>query len=272
MPLGTVKTRTRSGLRRLAASRGAARGTRTPTPGSSCPTWLPAPARPDEHLALEAHLAHCSACRAELESLREAVSYLSGVPAPLDPPSSLRARVLAIPHTFPDEERTEPDPAPALLVQRDRRRRFGLGALAACAAVAQRSPPSSRVLRSASHRPADSPPPRTFALRPTARAGSAATGSFLIGHPNGPNVPVELRVTHLAQPSHGGYYEVSLGRKSGARLSLGQVVVSRSGSATVQLNMPSNASREYEWVWVTRERDDGNPAPSHDTVLKQGLA
>jgi hypothetical protein len=25
-------------------------------------------------------------------------------------------------------------------------------------------------------------------------------------------------------------------------------------------------------VWVTRERDDGNPAPSHDTVLKQGLA
>jgi hypothetical protein len=83
---------------------------------------------------------------------------------------------------------------------------------------------------------------------------------------------VELRVTHLAQPSHGGYYEVWLGRKSGARLSLGKVVVSRSGSATVQLNMPNNATREYEWVWVTRERDDGNPAPSHDTVLKQGLA
>jgi hypothetical protein len=227
---------------------------------------------PDEHLALEAHLAHCSACRAELESLREAVSYLSGVPAPLDPPSSLRARVLAIPHTLPEEERTEPDPAPALLVRRDRRRRFGLGALAATAALAAAVAALVTGLAFRQSQTSGFSSAQDLALRPTARAGSAATGSFLIGHPNGPNVPVELRVNHLTQPSHGGYYEVWLGRKSGARLSLGKVVVSRSGSATVQLNMPSNATREYEWVWVTRERDDGNPAPSHDTVLKQGLA
>jgi anti-sigma-K factor RskA/putative zinc finger protein len=226
---------------------------------------------PDEHLALEAHLAHCSACRAELESLREAVSYLSGVPAPLDPPSSLRARVLAIPHTLPDEERTEPDPAPALLVRRDPRRRFGLGAVAATATVAAALAALVTGLAFRQSETSRFSAAQDLALRPTARAGSAS-GSFLIGHANGPNVPVELRVSHLAQPSHGGYYEVWLGRKSGARLSLGKVVVSRSGSATVQLNMPSNATREYEWVWVTRERDDGNPAPSHDTVLKQGLA
>ena len=227
---------------------------------------------PNEHLALEAHLAHCSACRAELESLREAVSYLSGVPAPLDPPSSLRARVLAIPHTLPDEERTEPDPAPALLLpRRDRRRRFGPGALAATAAVAAAVAALVTGLAFRQSQTSGFSAAQDLALRPTARAASAS-GSFLIGHPNGPNVPVELRVSRLAQPTHGGYYEVWLGRKSGARLSLGKVVVSRSGSATVQLNMPSNATREYEWVWVTRERDDGNPAPSHDTVLKQGLA
>jgi anti-sigma factor RsiW len=224
---------------------------------------------PDELRALEGHLATCPACRAELESLREAVSSLSGAPAPLDPPSSLRARVLAIPHAQPDDERTAP-PAPTLLVRHDRRRRFGLGALAATAAVAAAI--AALVTGLAFHQTQSNgfSAAQNLSLRPTASAGGAS-GNFLIGHPNGANVPVELRVQHLA-PAHNGYYEVWLGRKGGARMSLGKVVVTPSGTATVQLSMPRNATREYEWVWVTRQRDDGNPAPSHDTVLKQGLA
>jgi len=224
---------------------------------------------PEEHVALEQHLAACPACRAELESLREAVASLSGAPPPLDPPSSLRARVLAIPHALPDVDATAP-PAPALLVRHDRRRRFGPGALAATAAVAAAI--AALVTGLAFHE-SQSPGFSTaenLPLRATASAGGAS-GNFLIGHPNGANVPVELRVRHLA-PAHDGYYEVWLGRKGGARMSLGKVVVTPSGTATVQLSMPRNATREYEWVWVTRERDDGNPAPSNDTVLKQGLA
>jgi hypothetical protein len=224
---------------------------------------------PGEHVAIEAHLAGCSACRAELESLREAVSYLSAAPAPLDPPSSLRARVLAIPHALPDEERTAPA-QPALLVRHDRRRRFGAGTLAATAAVA--AAVAALVTGLAFHQSQGNgfAVAQDLALRPTSIAGGAS-GSFLIGRPNGANVPVELRVNHLA-PAHDGYYEVWLGRKGGARMSLGKVVVSPGGTATVQLSMPRNATSEYEWVWVTRERDDGNPAPSHYTVLKQGLA
>jgi len=80
-----------------------------------------------------------------------------------------------------------------------------------------------------------------------------------------------VRVGGLRNPPANGFYEVWLGAP-GRRLSLGKLVVGSDGRATVTLNMPANTRHEYPWVWITRERDDGNAAPSPDTVLKGSIA
>lgn len=60
---------------------------------------------PDEAQAVHAHLATCAQCRAELDSLRGTVADLAEVTA-VEPPSSLRARVLAA------AEQVEQEPGP----------------------------------------------------------------------------------------------------------------------------------------------------------------
>jgi hypothetical protein len=218
----------------------------------------------DDRAAVEAHLSTCEACRAELESLRSAVAILSGAPPLLDPPSSLRDRVLAIPGT--DEapagapRRSRPRPAP-----RARRRRRPIWAplaaglaVAALALVAVLAWPSSGGFDSR----------RSVSLGPPPSGPQGAGGVAQWGNAHNGNISLRLRVWKV--PPHTGastYYEVWLGKGKDGRQSVGTFAVPQSGKVTVTFQMPQAITKEYAWIWVTREKDDGNPKPSNNTVL-----
>ncbi|MFE6647651.1 anti-sigma factor domain-containing protein [Nocardioides sp. NPDC057772] len=82
---------------------------------------------PPERAEFEAHLAVCSECREEVDSLRSATASLAGEVAEV-PPVALRCRVL---RTASDT----PQLPPVVAVASRRRRRWLLGAVAAAAAV-----------------------------------------------------------------------------------------------------------------------------------------
>jgi hypothetical protein len=211
---------------------------------------------------VEAHLADCPICRVELESLRETVHLLSGAPALLDPPPGLRERVLAIPREVPAKE------APARAPQRAWKpsRRWwpaafvgsatAVAALAVGLIVTLGGSPSGRALPL-------QPPPKT--VQPD------AWGRAQWGHRSDGNVSLTIKVGDLSRPAD-GFYEVWFGKPQGSRHSVGTFTVPANGEATVTFAVPQGVSHEYQWLWITRERDDGNPSPSHDTVLVANLA
>jgi anti-sigma-K factor RskA len=80
---------------------------------------------PDERADFEKHLAECSTCQAEVDSLREAAAELAGT-VETAPPAGLRERVLA--------DASVVRPLPPLVDRARRRRRWGAGILAAAAA------------------------------------------------------------------------------------------------------------------------------------------
>jgi hypothetical protein len=219
---------------------------------------------PDERDALEQHLDDCPICRAELDTLRSAVAMLSGAPAPLDPPASLRARVLAIPDAAEREEAD--DGVPVLGAARIRRgggrsapRRLVLVATAAVLAVA------AAIGGVLALRDRGFDAQRTISMRDG--KGSWAQAALSSGH--GGDVALQLKA-HLPPVGKGWYYEVWLG-KPNARLSIGDFTVGRSRSATVRLNIPRGSTAEYLWIWVTREKDDGDPRAG-PVVLRAPLA
>jgi hypothetical protein len=216
-------------------------------------------ADPEVRSELDRHVADCAACRTELESLRSAVAVLAGAPPPVEPPASLRERVLVIPHqSAPARHRPVPT-----LGRRGQRRRPPLRWLAAAAVlvVALAGVATAEVRREHGFEAQER---IAMGAQPIA---PGAWGEFLIGHADGANTPVRVQVYKLGHLYPGAFYEVWLGKK-GQRYSLGKLSVDTHGNATVELNMPTGAADEYAWVWVTREHDDGNPAPSDATVLR----
>jgi hypothetical protein len=135
------------------------------------------------------------------------------------------------------------------------------GALAAALAVALLvasqggSTPGKRV--------ALDPPPKSVQVD--------AWGNAVWGTPSGDNVPLKITVGDL-QPQGRAFYEVWFGRGEAMRHSIGTFRVSSTGATTVSFTIPKGITKEYQWIWITREPDDGNPAPSPDTVLFADLA
>jgi hypothetical protein len=220
---------------------------------------------PEERDAVERHLDDCPICRAELETLRSAVELLSGAPAPLDPPASLRARVLAIPEAVEREDaheqgvalldRTRPRPGGRLPGPRRYALIAAVAALAAAAAIAG-------VL---AFRGNDFETQRTISMRD----GHGSWAKADLGNANGGDVALRLQA-HLPPVGKGWYYEVWLG-KPHSRLSIGDFTVGQSRDTTVRLNLPRGSTSEYLWIWVTREKDDGNPSAG-PVVLRAPLA
>jgi anti-sigma factor RsiW len=220
---------------------------------------------PAEREALEEHLDDCPICRAELDTLRSAVDLLRGAPAPLDPPASLRARVLAIPEAV---EREEADESVPVLGQKRARggpgllsgsRRLALvAAVVAVAAVAA-------LVGVLAFRDSGFQADRTISMRDG--KGSWARAE-LAGSKDG-DVALRLKA-HLPPVGKGWYYEVWLG-KPDARLSIGDFTVGQSRDTTVRMNIPRGSEDEYLWIWVTREQDDGDTAPG-PVVLRARLA
>jgi Putative zinc-finger len=217
-----------------------------------------------EREALEEHLDDCPICRAELDTLRSAVELLRGAPAPLDPPVSLRARVLSIPEAA---ERAEAGESVPVLGEKRARRTFGSGAgsrrLAAVAAVVAVAAIAALVGVLA-FRDNGFQADRTVSMRDG--KGSWARAEFA-GNTNG-DVALQLKA-HLPPVGKGWYYEVWLG-KPDARLSIGDFTVGQSRDATVRMNIPRGSEDEYLWIWVTREQDDGDTAPG-PVVLRAPL-
>jgi anti-sigma-K factor RskA len=213
---------------------------------------------PDELHDVEAHARVCPACREELAALRRAHELVSAAPLPVEPPSSLRERVLAIP---------ERDYAPPAAAERPRRRftlRWRALALAGAAAVCV-----ALALAVVGTR-GTTPSSASVALWPT--TGGNAWGRAALGQVHDGNIPLTLNLQHLAPSRSSAYYEVWLCSDNGKRYSIGKLEVGDQGAATVQMTVPAGAVNEYNWVWVTRQASDDAPAPSNDIVLKGKLA
>jgi anti-sigma-K factor RskA len=86
---------------------------------------------PEDERRFEAHLAECERCRADVDAYRESASALAFAVEPVDPPETLRGRIL-------EEARAE---RPNVVPLRPRRISatssvaFGIAAVAACAAI-----------------------------------------------------------------------------------------------------------------------------------------
>jgi Anti-sigma-K factor rskA/Putative zinc-finger len=218
----------------------------------------------EERETVEAHLDDCPICRAELDTLRSAVELLSGAPAMLDPPTSLRARVLSIPEAA---EREQTDDAVPVLDQGRRRSTGGpLGGtrrlvVAAAVALVAAAAVVGGVL---AFRNQGFQADRTVSMRDG--KGSWAQAQF--AGDKSRDVAMRLKA-HLPPNGKGWYYEVWLG-KPHQRLSLGDFTVDQSRDATIHLNVPRGSEDEYLWIWVTREEDDGNTSPG-PVVLRAKL-
>jgi hypothetical protein len=217
----------------------------------------------DDLAAVQEHVAGCGECQVELERLREAVSLLTGAPALLDPPAHLRDRVLAIPRQpvlLPELDDQLPRAARWRWFEQRRSVAASLLVAAAAAAIVI----AFLVTRQANGA-------RTIALQPPPHATQAgAWGKAVWGKATQGNVPITITVGDLRTTQH-GFYEVWFGKGTGARHSVGTFDVSRDSSTTVRFEVPKGIDHEYAWIWVTREPNDGNPAPSKDTVLVADL-
>jgi hypothetical protein len=217
---------------------------------------------PEERDAVEQHLDDCPICRAELDTLRSAVELLRGAPAPLDPPPSLRARVLAIPEAA---EREESDESVPVLRHRPRSgmstgtRRLAVVVAAALVAAA------AAIGGVLAFRDDGFQVDRSIAMRDGkgawARADLGKEGSA-------GDIAMQLKA-HLPPVGKGWYYEVWLG-KPHQRLSVGDFTVGKDWDATVRLNLPKGSTQEYIWIWVTKEQDDGDTRAG-EVVLRAPL-
>jgi hypothetical protein len=213
----------------------------------------------DDLAKVEAHLADCPICRVELDSLRDTVQLLTGAPELLEPPAGLRERVLAAARESNEAAASAPEPArssPRKLRWSERRWwPVGLASAAALGAVIVGIVVSQ-----------NSSTGQPLSLMPPPHTASNAWGKASWGTPSNGNVPITLKVGELPKPTN-GFYEVWFGKGKDQRHSVGTFTVDSAGTANVTFDVPQGVSSEYRWIWVTREKDDGNAQPSRDTVL-----
>jgi hypothetical protein len=213
----------------------------------------------DDLAKVEAHLADCPICRVELDSLRDTVQLLTGAPELLEPPAGLRERVLAAARDSNEAVTPAPEPAPAAPRKpRWRERRWwpvGLASAAALGAVIVGIVVSQNTSTG-----------QPLNLKPPPNATSGAWGKAWWGKPSGGNVTMTIKVGALPEPK-GGFYEVWFGKGKDQRQSVGTFTTDPSGTANVTFDVPHGVSTDYQWIWITHEKDDGNPLPSKNTVL-----
>ena len=114
-------------------------------------------------------------------------------------------------------------------------------------------------------------PPRAAAGQPVALAqfGTAPAGAgarALVSDGGGHRV-VRLAVHGLPANDHGSFYEVWMIRDATHMVSLGTFRVGPDGRGRVTLPVSVDPT-EYPIMDVSLEPDDGNPAHSHDSVLR----
>jgi anti-sigma-K factor RskA len=205
---------------------------------------------PAEEAAFRRHLELCAVCRDEVDSLEGVVQAISTAAPPIQPPKSLRRRVLrAI--------RDEPKPGVAR-----RPRALGLPAarpaIVAClAAVVVAGAVVGGVEVSTGGTNG-----RVIQAQVSGISGSA---ELRLNDGHG-----ELIVRHLTPPPPGHVYEVWL-KAPGTKPLPANVLfnVSRGGAAHVRL--PAGL-RRISQVLVTPERSGGSPAPTHSPVIVASLS
>lgn len=216
----------------------------------------------DERAGLEAHLAGCAACRAELERHEAVVGALGFTAAPVAPGTGLRASLLA------EIRQADSAAAPAP-------RRFGLPtiALAAAAIVAIVSIAVLAILLA-----------RTMDERNDARVAEQEIAEYLAsggtlsplvpaadaaadvqpGHGSlavGPSQDQAMLVVHGLAPSGGGRRYMAWAERNGDRVRLGEVRVNDQGVGWLVLTAPEPMSA-YDIVGINRflpDAPEGEP-------------
>lgn len=196
---------------------------------------------PDEAMKVREHLARCSDCRDEEQSLRRSHERLTDLARVSEtPPPSLKDRVLAdLPHREP---RRVPVLAAAAVI-------CVLVALGIIFAV----DPFTRDTTST-------------VLQPTEFAPQA--GGELRVQRDGPNVEATLEVWNLPRPEPDEYYELWFGRGEG-RVSAGTFTVDDQGRTRLSMTVPQTTG-EYERVGITLEEFPKEPSMDSPTVVLGG--
>ena len=205
----------------------------------------------DERERLDAHLAGCEACRAELARLADAAAILHATPAPVEPPASLRARVLAIPAGQPARGRMQSRARSRLRAWRPIAAAAAFAAIIALAAVVALNGDDDE---------------RRIQLH--GEAGE--TGVLLVGDSHDGSTPLDLTVDGLAQLPRGERYVVWFGSRE-TRVPVGDLDVDRKGHAWRAMDMPDATLHDKEWIWITRERGQLDPENTGPTVVRAEL-
>lgn len=214
----------------------------------------------DERALVEAHLAGCASCRAELARQEEVVGELGFAPDPVPPSADLRNSLLSEIHQAPVT------PAP-------RRLRPRVVFLAAAAAIALVSIVVLAAMLA-----------RTMDQRDDARHGEReiaeyiSNGGTLSALMPAPDAPADVTpghgtlavapsqdqamlVVHGLSPSVDGRRYMAWAERDGGRVRLGELVVDADGVGWLVLNAPEPMSA-YDTVGVTRfspDAPDGEP-------------
>ena len=199
----------------------------------------------EDERELERHLEKCSACRNEMDSIRQTHASLRQLAAS-EPPRELKARVLA--------QVGGEAPARSLGVW------YWASAAAAILLVAVLGAGLFRALVSA---PSSAVPLTATTLAPEA-GGEARVGA------SGENLQVELEVWGMPELKEDEYYEMWYYAEDGGRISCGTFRVGPEGRTTVNLSAPTSAG-DYPEIEITREPDDGDPGASDEQVLEGKL-
>ncbi len=225
------------------------------------------PGSPDDLASAQRHLSACGWCTSEVDEFA-AVTRTARLITPDDalvaPPDSVWAEVSR-----------EISPPRIDLARAGRtasgargRHRFSWVTLAAAACVGLLVGGGAVFAGTSGQRPTPSQPPAVVAAASlTPLAGSAAHGSVeVVSTTSGPRVLVD--VSGLAATD--GYYEVwLLDRKGDKLVALGALDGTSHGSFAMP---PGVAMSDYPVVDVSLEPSDGNPAHSHQSLVRGTLA
>ncbi len=224
---------------------------------------------PDEHEAVETHLAGCGDCR-------RAYSQLTQLPSLLDLAGSTEARI-ASPPPLLEASVLAALPAGGERRSRDRprfaRRRSRQGTATGWRGVSARSlaPALTAVLAlvviGVTQLPASSPRSVKLTLASSPLAPASRAVAILRSRPWG--TEVDLQAQHLA-PTHGTQiYEMWFVSPRG-RVSAGTFTVGTQGHVTVTLASAAHAG-QYRTLGVTLEPDGLNPARRGPNILRADI-
>ena len=203
----------------------------------------------EEERELERYLEEHASRRDELELVRQ-THLLLGELAASGPRPELKAQVLAQVTGTTQESRAAPG-----------RRRFWIPAAAALLVVAVLGFGIVWTVLGNS----------SAGLPLTATALAPEASGVVRGERSGDNIQIELEVQGLPELREDEYYEMWYAKENGGRISCGAFRPEPGGrQTTVAFTTPVNA-RAYPEIEITREADDGDPAPSGEKVLEGSL-